>query len=71
MAFDKYKLYTESQIRDALENEDFSYIANIVIAQMQEIQIPSEETISKASSENLDQYHGAMWLRNEIIKQLK
>jgi hypothetical protein len=71
MAFDKYKLYTESQIIDALENEDFSYITNIVIAQMQEIEIPSEETISKASSGNLDQYHGAMWLRNEIIKQLK
>lgn len=30
-------LYTEEQIRDALDNEDVSYISDIVIAQMQPI----------------------------------
>ena len=35
------KLYTEEQIRDALDNEDFTYIANIVIAQIQKISITS------------------------------
>jgi hypothetical protein len=32
------KLYTEDQIRDALDNEDFAYIADIVIAQMDPIE---------------------------------
>ena len=32
------KLYTEEQVRDALDNEDFTYIANIVIAQMEPIE---------------------------------
>lgn len=32
------KLYTEEQIRDALDNEDFTYIANIVIAQMEPVE---------------------------------
>jgi hypothetical protein len=32
------KLYTEEQLRDALDNEDFKYISDIVIAQME----PSE-----------------------------
>jgi hypothetical protein len=36
------KLYTEEQIRDALDNEDFAYIADIVIAQMQPIEIKEE-----------------------------
>jgi hypothetical protein len=33
------KLYTEEQIREALDNEDFAYIADIVIAQMVPIEI--------------------------------
>ena len=32
------KLFTEEQIRDALDNEDFAYIADIVIAQMQPVE---------------------------------
>ena len=32
------KLYTEDQIRDALDNEDFAYIADIVIAQMDPVE---------------------------------
>jgi len=32
------KLYTEEQIREALDNEDFTYIANIVIAQMEPVE---------------------------------
>lgn len=40
------KLYTENQIRDALDNEDFTYIANIVIAQMQPIELPSDEELA-------------------------
>jgi hypothetical protein len=33
------KLYTEEQIKEALDNEDFAYISDIVIAQMQPISI--------------------------------
>lgn len=36
------KLYTEEQVREALDNEDFTYIANIVIAQME----PVEEKVN-------------------------
>lgn len=36
------KLYTEDQIRDALDNEDFAYIADIVIAQMDPIEEKSK-----------------------------
>jgi hypothetical protein len=32
------KLYTEEQIRDALDNEDFKYISDIVIAQMEPVE---------------------------------
>jgi hypothetical protein len=32
------KLYTEEQIRDALDNEDFAYISDIVIAQMEPVE---------------------------------
>ena len=39
------KLYTEEQIRESLDNEDFKYIANIVIEQMQPIELPSDEDI--------------------------
>ena len=60
------KLYTESQIRDALDNEDFAYIANIVIAQMKPIELPTNEFIKQAAAGNIDQYNGAMWLRHQI-----
>jgi hypothetical protein len=39
------KLYTEEQIRDALDNEDFAYIADIVIAQMQPIEITIDKIL--------------------------
>lgn len=37
--------YTEEQIRDALDNEDFAYIADIVIAQMQPIEITLNKSL--------------------------
>ena len=37
--------YTEEQIRDALENEDFAYIADIVIAQMKPIEITIDKIL--------------------------
>jgi len=43
------KLYTEEQVRDALDNEDFAYIANIVIAQMKPIELPGDEEIKSYS----------------------
>ena len=39
-------LYTEEQIREALDNEDFAYIADIVIAQMQPIELQINNTVS-------------------------
>jgi hypothetical protein len=64
------KLYTEEQIRDALDNEDFTYIANIVIAQMQSIELPTNEFIEKAANTQ-SHYEGAMWLKQQILNQNK
>jgi len=64
------KLYTENQIRDALDNEDFTYIANIVIAQMQPIELPTNEFIEKAANTQ-SHYEGAMWLKQQILNQNK
>jgi hypothetical protein len=64
------KLYTEEQIRDALDNEDFTYIANIVIAQMQPIELPTNEFIEKAANTQ-SHYEGAMWLKQQILNQNK
>jgi hypothetical protein len=36
------KFYAEEQIREALDNEDFAYISDIVIAQMQPIGITED-----------------------------
>ena len=64
------KLYTEEQVRDALDNEDFAYIANIVIAQMQPIELPTNEFIEKTAN-NQSHYEGAMWLKQQILNQNK
>jgi hypothetical protein len=73
------KLFTEEQIREALDNEDFAYIANIVIAQMKPIELPNddeidahlEKTHTKAVNPPNVYYRtgfekGAMWLRHQI-----
>ena len=71
----KLKLYTEEQIREALDNEDFAYIANIVIAQMQPIELPSDDEIIKAHDAKEFQFisfwAGAAWCRNQILNQNK
>jgi hypothetical protein len=64
------KLYTEEQVRDALDNEDFAYIANIVIAQMQPIELPTNEFIEKTANTQ-SHYEGAMWLKQQILNQNK
>lgn len=75
------KLYTESQIREALDNEDFAYIANIVIAQMQPLELPNNVEVGKIVlgnspiMEHRDSGYfaaGAMkynkWLEEQILK---
>lgn len=64
------KLFTEEQIREALDNEDFAYIADIVIAQMQPIELPTNEFIEKAANSQ-SHYEGAMWLKHQILNQSK
>ena len=64
------KLFTEEQIRDALDNEDFAYIADIVIAQMKPIELPTNEFIENAANTQ-SHYEGAMWLKQQILNQSK
>ena len=70
------KLYTEEQIREALDNEDFKYIANIVIEQMQPIELPSDKKIDAVAEKTLGVSMngfrlGAKWLKEQILKQTK
>lgn len=67
------KLYTEEQVRKTLDNEDVAYIANIVIAQMQPIELPSDEEIEKVAEKTLSVnligfIKGAKWLKEQILK---
>ena len=48
------KLYTEEQIREALDNEDFAYISDIVIAQMKPIELPTSEFTITSLQDRLD-----------------
>lgn len=71
------KLYTESQIRDALDNEDFAYISDLIIAKMQSIELPTDEEIMKKSKgeyyieEQSGFIIGAVWIKEQIINQNK
>ena len=60
-------LYTEEQLKKNLHPDLF----NLILPQLKPIVLPTNEFIEKAACGNIDQYHGAMWLKKEIIIQTK
>jgi len=79
------KLYTEEQVRKAIElsrdthpegrgyvqREEYDYSDDEVIDLLTPIELPSDEEIEEASNNTFSDffYHGAKWMKEQILNQ--